>query len=974
VEASGVEPERWARVEELYHASLQVASGERAAFLKEACRDDEELRREVESLLAHEKSAVDFIEAPAFEVAARLVAHDKVDRSETDRLLIGKTIAHFRVLEKLGAGGMGEVYRARDVRLDRIVAIKVLPRGELANEEAQRRFQREARLISKLSHPHICTIYDVGSEGGLQFIVMEYLEGETLASRLARGPLPFAQILQHGIEIADALEKAHRAGIIHRDLKPGNIMLTKAGAKLLDFGLARIARPEPAATMSAIAGQPTVESAVTGIGSIVGTLQYMAPEQLEGRETDARTDIFAFGSVLYEMATGQRAFQGKSQANVIAAILSSEPTPLLQLSPLSPPALDRLVRTCLAKDPDQRLQNVHDIRVQLEWIRDAGSQAGVAPVTAKRRITRKRVAWSSAAVLLVASAATLGKFYLQPHSKPQSRVMVAIDPPQGYKMGDLEGDNPIALSPDGAQVAYAAHDSKGTISLWVRSLDSLSSRRLEGSESSAGQYSFVWSPDSKGVFANVKGKLVKLSAVGGANVTLCDSFDGAPSSVNDEGTVLSWTAPPTTVFSVSAADCTPRPHSPSENSDTLTGYAYPHFLPDGNHFLFAAIAKNKHHDLLVGVLDSPKSQLLVRDGSFPKYIYDGHVLFSRDGYLMAVKFDARSLRINGEPFLAYPNQLGFFAAFGWAAFDASRNGTISAVEQNIPPSLLRWYSRSGQVLQTLGEPEFRGSTRLSTNQTRVAFTTEDMRTHASEIWTLDLAHGTRKRETFRELVGGVWIAISPTDERLLCSVLVHGRLEMFLKEAGTTGDWKLIQTGLQGSKYIGDFSPDGNSIVYVLEPQNQRELGIYGQSLAGSKPFLVVRATGIVEPPRLSYDGKWVAYESTDSGTSEVYVRSFSPGAATSIQVSSGGGHDPRWSRDGKELFYRTADGHIAAVPVINLKQSRFGKPKILFQIGEGAGYDTIDGQRFLVDEPSGKTPSPLFVITNWKPKPVNSE
>jgi serine/threonine protein kinase len=350
---------------------LQVASGERAAFLKEACRDDEELRREVESLLAHEKSAVDFIEAPAFEVVARLMAHDKVDRSETDRLLIGKTIAHFRVLEKLGAGGMGEVYRARDVRLDRIVAIKVLPRGELANEEAQRRFQREARLISKLSHPHICTIYDVGSEGGLQFIVMEYLEGETLASRLARGPLPFAQILQHGIEIADALEKAHRAGIIHRDLKPGNIMLTKAGAKLLDFGLARIARPEPAATMSAIAGQPTVESAVTGTGSIIGTLQYMAPEQLEGRETDARTDIFAFGSVLYEMATGQRAFQGKSQASMIAAILSSEPTPLLQLSPLSPPALDRLVRTCLAKDPDQRLQNVHDIRVQLEWTRDA---------------------------------------------------------------------------------------------------------------------------------------------------------------------------------------------------------------------------------------------------------------------------------------------------------------------------------------------------------------------------------------------------------------------------------------------------------------------------------------------------------------------------------------------------------------------------------------------------------------------------
>ena len=968
-----MEPERWARVEELWHASLQVASGERAAFLKEACRDDEELRREVESLLAHEKSAVDFIEAPAFEVVARLMAHDKVDRSETDRLLIGKTIAHFRVLEKLGAGGMGEVYRARDVRLDRIVAIKVLPRGELANEEAQRRFQREARLISKLSHPHICTIYDVGSEGGLQFIVMEYLEGETLASRLARGPLPFAQILQHGIEIADALEKAHRAGIIHRDLKPGNIMLTKAGAKLLDFGLARIARPEPAATMSAIAGQPTVESAVTGTGSIIGTLQYMAPEQLEGRETDARTDIFAFGSVLYEMATGQRAFQGKSQASMIAAILSSEPTPLLQLSPLSPPALDRLVRTCLAKDPDQRLQNVHDIRVQLEWTRDAASQAGLPPVTVGRRITRERVAWASAAVLLCAFAVTLGLLVLQPHSQPQGRVMVAIDPPQGYKMGNLESGGPIALSPDGAQVAYAAHDSKGTVSLWVRSLDSLSPRRLEGSESSTEIYGFVWSPDSKGVIANPGGKLVKLSAVGGANVTLCDSFDGLPSSVNDEGTVLAWTAPPTGVFSVSAADCTPRLHSPSEPSDTLTGYAYPHFLPDGNHFLFAAIGKNKHHDLLLGALDSPKTLLLVRDASYPKYIDDGHVLFSRDGYLMALKFDARSLRIKGEPFLAYPNQLQFMAAFGWAEFDASRNGTISAAEQNIPPSLLRWYSRSGQVLQTLGEPEFRGPLRLSTNQTRVVFSTTDIRTHATEIWTLDLVHGTRRRETFRDIVGDVEIAISPTDERLLCSALVHGRLEMFLKEAGATGDWKLIQTGLQGSKYIGDFSPDGNSIVYLLEPQSGNKLSIYGQSLAGSKPFLIASATGM-ERPRLSYDGKWVAYVSSESGSPEIYVRPFSSAEATSIQVSSGGGHGPRWSRDGKELFYRTADWHIAAVPVINLKQPQFGKPKILFQVGEGAEYDTIDGQRFLVDEPTGKTSSPLFVITNWKPKPVNSE
>jgi eukaryotic-like serine/threonine-protein kinase len=879
----------------------------------------------------------------------------------------GRKLGPYEVLGELGAGGMGEVYRARDTRLDRTVAVKILPEHLSSDPGRRARFEREAHTISRLSHPNICALFDIGDQDGIHYVVLEYLEGRTLADRLTKGPLPVSEVLKVGADIAAALETAHRNGIVHRDLKPANVMLTKTGAKLLDFGLAK---PSAALVSAAAVDAPTLSKSLTEEGVIVGTFRYMAPEQLEGKDPDGRTDIFALGVLLYEMSTGRSAFSGASRASIIAAIMNSEPEPISALQPLSPPALDRVVQTCLAKDRDERWQTAHDVRLQLEWIRDAGSQAGVPRVKGQRRITREHIAWASATFLLLAVVATFVMQFVHPSSQPLLQIMFPVEPPPGYKPNQ---DGIAALSPDGSQIAYAVTDAKGKQSVWVRALDSLSPRRLQGSESAADYYSFVWTPDGKAVVAVAEGRLVRLSTTGGANEVLCEKFDGYPSTINRDGTVLAWTAPPTKIISVSPDNCTPRDKSPSDAPGSDVKYAYPHFLPDGNHFLFAAIRKDKHHEVLLGSLNDPKTQVLIRNGSCPKYVPGGYILFSRDGYLMAQRFDAKSKITSGEPFLAYPNQLTFYAAFGWAAFDASRNESISAQEQRVPPRLLRWYDRSGQVQKTLGDPEFAVAPRLDYQETHVLVYVFNPRTHGGDVWSLDLEHGTRRRESFRDRPGNGDATWTPSGERIVYGVLLGTQVEMFIKNAGDSGNGQMIQTGLDGSKIISDLSPDGNSILYQYETDIRTETAIYGQSLMGGKPFLIGPAPED-ELPRLSPDGGWIAMPSNESGSVEIVVRPFGPSTPGGTQVSFGGGHDPRWSRDGKELFYRTNDWHIVAVPVVDLKQHRFGKPVTLFQLPEGAEYDVVNGKRFLVSEPVGQAVTQLFVIANWRPEPPKSK
>jgi serine/threonine protein kinase len=439
---------------------------------------------------------------------------------------------------------MGEVYRARDTRLDRTVAIKILPEHLASDPGRRARFEREAHTISGLSHPNICALYDIGDQDSIHYVVLEYLEGGTLADRLANGPLPISEVLKVGADIASALDTAHRHGIVHRDVKPANVMLTKTGAKLLDFGLAK---PSTALSPAAAVDAPTLSKSLTEEGVIVGTFRYMAPEQLEGKDTDGRTDIFALGALLYEMCTGRSA-RWRVTSKHHRAIMNSNQR-LLAREPLSPPALDRVVQTCLAKDPDERWQTAHDVRLQLGGSGMRGRKQEPR-VKVQRRITRERIAWASTTFLLLAVAAMLVLHYVQLSWQPQPKIVFIVEPPPGYKPNP---DGIAALSPDGSQIAYAVTDDKGKQSVWVRALDSLSPRRLEGSESAADYYSFVWTPDGKAVVAVTDGKLVRLSAIGGANEVLCEKFDAYPSTINRDGTILAWTAPTTRII-VSSSD------------------------------------------------------------------------------------------------------------------------------------------------------------------------------------------------------------------------------------------------------------------------------------------------------------------------------------------------------------------------------------------------------------------------------------
>jgi serine/threonine protein kinase len=517
-------------------------------------------------------------------------------------LAAGSRLGPYEILSAIGAGGMGEVYKARDTRLERTVAVKVLPEHLTANEDLRQRFEREAKTISQISHPHICALYDVGREGDRDYLVMEYLEGETLAARLDKGALPAEQLLRYGIEIADALDKAHRLGIVHRDLKPGNVMLTKSGVKLLDFGLAKAV--QPAASVSALTSMPTETPALTAEGTILGTFQYMAPEQLEARDTDARTDIFAFGAVVYEMATGQKAFSGRSRASLIGAILKDEPPPISAVQPMTPPALDRVVKTCLAKDPEDRWQTARDVVLELGWIAE-GSQAGTTPPAVAARRSRERVAWILSALLAIALALTLVLPYLgRARTSSEGRaVRLSVLPPEKGRF--MPGT--IALSPDGTRLAFVAADADGRSLLWIRSLDALEARALPGTERA---YAPFWSPDGRFLAFFAEGKLKRVEASGGppqilSNLTgtLSAGTVGRGGTWNREGVILFAPNPGGPLVRIADTGGAPAPVTKLDVSRQENSHRWPVFLPDGRRFLYFARSRLKeNHAIFVGSL------------------------------------------------------------------------------------------------------------------------------------------------------------------------------------------------------------------------------------------------------------------------------------------------------------------------------------------------------------------------------------
>ncbi len=664
----------------------------------------------------------------------------------------GAKLGPYEIAAAIGAGGMGEVYRADDIRLGRTVAIKVLPATLFHIPERRKRLEREARVLSSLSHPHICHLYDVGQQDGMDFLVMEYLEGETLASRLLRGPLAADQLLNYGAQIADALEYAHRHGIIHRDLKPGNIMLTKQGAKVLDFGLARM-ETTAAPVSETLTRLEEGDRKLTEEGVILGTFQYMAPEQLEGKEADSRTDIFALGAVLYEMATGRPAFVGKTHASLIAAILASEPPAITSLLPLTPPVLARVVKTCLAKDPDARWQSAQDVKLQLQWILEGGSQAGVPAPIARRRKTREQLTLLVASLLgVMVLGLGIGVYLRHPPEAVVTRFVV--DPPAQHLFDPFP---PAKISPDGRRLALTVRDPQGNTSLWLRPLDSVSVRELPGTE---GAKSPLWSPDSRFLAFVAEGKLQKINTAGGLPEVLCDIKGMYPQSWQG-GTVLLDADPPGPIQQLSLEGCSLQRVTKLDPARYDFGYQYPRFLPDGRHFLYSGLRIDKKHDVLLGALGSEESEVLIHNASYAKYAPPGYLFFERNGYLFVQPFSLRSLKVSGEPVQVEADQLSFSGLAGSASYDVSTNGLVYRKQGKVSNRLVLLDS-AGKQLQTLGESGIFSNVRLSPDRKKMLAYRFNLQSHLGDLWTYDVQHNNWRDSASNQAPGSIPESGAPT--------------------------------------------------------------------------------------------------------------------------------------------------------------------------------------------------------------------
>jgi len=873
---------------------------------------------------------------------------------------------------------MGEVYKARDTRLERTVAIKVLPQHLSASAEVRQRFEREAKTISQLSHPHICSLYDVGNQDGVEFLVMEYLEGETLADRLARGPLPLEQTLRYGVETADALDKAHRQGIVHRDLKPGNVMLTKSGVKLLDFGLAKVMAP--ASPQSGLTALPTVAGStpLTQEGTILGTFQYMAPEQLEGKEADARSDIFALGAALYEMATGRKAFSGASQASLISAIMTAEPAPVSSAAPTTPPALDRVVRTCLAKDPEDRWQSAHDIGSELRWIAQGGSAASIpAPAVTARRKRRERI-WQAVAAAAVAAAAALATTVVRDARRPVRVLRLAIPPPAGTAFWlEQNGPGPAVVSPDGERVAFTAADAGGRVNLYVRSLESGEARALAGAEGA--QYPF-WSPDGRSIGFFAAGKLKTIDAAGGPPLTVCTAAEGKGGSWSPAGVIVFAPNATSPLFKVSEKGGEPSAVTRFDAKRGDDSHRHPRFLPDGRHFLYVArgqTSSNEGNPILAASLDGEAEKLVLRSPSEAQYA-SGRLLFVREGTLMARPFDARRLAFTGEAVAIADRILFPSVATALAVFSASRNGVlVYQTARGESSTRLEWLGRDGKAAGMVGEPGAYREVSLSRDQKQAAVSVRDPTTGTYDLWIFDLARGLRTRFTFDpgDDKSPTW---SPDGSALVFASNRKGHYDLYRKTLGGTSEEEPLLVS-ENDKFPFVWSPDGKSLVFY-ESAKDTVLDIWVLPMEGArKPEPFLRTKFDEAPDALSPDGRWLAYASDESGNWEVYATPF-PRPGRKWQISPAGGVYAFWSADGKEILYQANDGQLFAVPVAAHGETLdLGQAKPLFRTGgpavAGPSFaPAADHQRILAIS-GGQEPNALLdLVLNWDSRPVGAK
>jgi Tol biopolymer transport system component/predicted Ser/Thr protein kinase len=885
----------------------------------------------------------------------------------------GFRLGPYEIVAAIGAGGMGEVYRARDTRLERTVAVKVLPSHLSTSPEVRQRFEREAKTISQLSHPHICALYDVGNQDGVEFLVMEYLEGETLSERLAKGPLAFDQVLRYGLEIADALDKAHRQGIVHRDLKPGNVMLTKSGVKLLDFGLAKVFGP--GASALDLTALSTQAAPVTREGTLLGTLQYVAPEQLEGREADARTDIFALGCVLYETTTGKKAFSGATQASLIGAILRDEPRPVSEVQPLSPRAFDRVVTTCLAKDPDERWQTARDVALQLEGIRQDRS-ATLAPTRAPRRRLPRAAAALALAAGGVIVGALVGRSVLPGAAAPPARVVrSSVLAPLGTQFRFFDANTGLAVSPDGRRIAFTARDADDRSLLWVRDLDSVEPYVIPGSDEASFPF---WSPDGRrlGFFSYGTLKVVEASPSAPPPTSLAPVLEARGGAWAPDGTIvfspggLPGGSRGRPLLKVSSSGGSISEATLARGSET---HRWPSFLPDGRHFLyqvrFGAPGKNM---IFAGSLDSKdRREILAADTDA---VYgSGYLLFRRNDRLVAAPFDPERLQIRGDP-VELVKGIEYFPPTSRSIFSVGANVLSYSPRSEARLSRLAWFDRSGHEISQVGPPGIYVGPRLSSDGRKLAVSVVEQLAVAPDIWVFDTSLGTSVRSTERS-GPDLNPVFSPDGSRI------------FFAGNQSAGLWGIFETSTSGtgqpkavldsplSTVPTDISSDGRLLLYrEFSAATRGDLKVL--PLTGERrPFTFLASPFDEDAAMISPDGRWVAYVSEETGRKEVYVATF-PQPTRRHRISTEGGTQPRWSRDGRELFFITRSRTIMATPFDSrTSELPAGPAQRLFDVmmhrqfssNVPYRYDVAPDGRFLIAVRFSDEQPSLVLVTNWQ-------
>jgi eukaryotic-like serine/threonine-protein kinase len=970
-------PERYHQIGRLYHDAVSLGPAQRVAFLQKACAEDEALRHAVEQLLASDEQAQaqDFIAEPALQVAAEMLAQQQ------RRNLVGHSFNHYQIDSILGAGGMGEVYRARDTRLDRSVAIKVLPASFASDPDRLRRFELEAKAVGALNHPNILTIHDTGAHEGTPYMVTELLEGKELKDLLNDGPLPLRQALDYARQIAQGLAAAHEKGITHRDLKPANLFVTTEGRiKILDFGLAKL-KPLKFVGSEDVEDAETIrQTPQTEPGVVMGTVGYMSPEQVRGQVADHRSDIFSFGIILYEMLTGRRAFQGESFAEVMAAIVKEDPLDISATNPLIPAPLERVTRHCLEKRPERRFQTASDLGFAIEAVAvfsDSQPQLALKPTpeleAAGTRFKRERLRWLVASALLAIALISTWIFLRKP--SPDSRV-TRLSMPLPKDTGTLSSQAPdLALSPDGSRLAFSASTGK-TRQLWLRAMDSFTTQPLAGTD---GADSPFWSPDGRYIAFFADNKLKKIDTQSNVIEIICAAGGGRGGDWNQNGVILFCAGDGAALSRVNAAGGKPEAVTELDAALGETNHDYPSFLPDGEHYLFHLFSRD-NHGIYVGSLNSKERKLLIAlspdaanstravwsasEASEASGSGAGFIVYALNRTtLLARAFDPDRLELTGEPFRIAENVI--VSLTGNARFTTAANGTLAYLQnREMDVAQLTWCDRSGKRIGEAGTAEPWTSFALSPNDAAVALIRNEP-SRLNSLWQLNLAQGTTTRVVTDTDSANFFPVWSPDGEQLAFASARNSALNLFLKRTnGSAPEERLLETRFQ--TYPLSWSPDGKVLIYAMgDPQTRTD--IWALPLSGErKPQPLLQTKADERAAKVSPAGNWLAYVSDETGVAEVYVTTF-PQPGRAWRISKSGGNNPTWRADGKELFYLSGKQLLAASVNNGGAEFQVGASQPLFEI-EGANYAVSrDGQRFLTSVVTERAPTPpINVALNW--------